>query len=142
MTWITWLIVSITLIIFEIIVQSFFFFFCLSVGSTFAAMISYLNISYWIEFAVFVVASVASIYFIGPVLKRVFGESKMINSNVDALIGENAVVVEKVTPLKSGFVKILGEIWRAKSDIEFESGDIVRIKNISGTTLIIMAVKD
>lgn len=138
MTWIVWLIISVTLIIFEMIMQSFFFFFCLSIGSVFAAIISYLNISDWIEFAVFVVASVMSIYFVRPLLKKIFNKSKMINSNVDALIGESAIVIERITPLKFGFVKVLGEIWRAKSlGIEFEVGEMVRIENVSGTTLIV-----
>ncbi|MDR1511380.1 MAG: NfeD family protein [Endomicrobium sp.] len=137
MTWIVWLIISVTLIIFEMIIQSFFFFFCLFIGSVFAAGISYLNISDWVEFAVFVVTSIMSVYFVKPVLKKVFNGSKTINSNVDALIGETAVVIEKVIPLKSGFVKVLGEIWRAKSDVEFEAGKIVRIENVSGTTLIV-----
>ncbi|MDR2665924.1 MAG: NfeD family protein [Endomicrobium sp.] len=138
MTWIVWLVISVTLVIFEMIMQSFFFFFCLSIGSAFAAVISYLNISDLIEFAVFIVGSIMSIYFVRPLLKKVFSKSKTINSNVDALIGENAVVIERITPLKFGSVKILGEIWRAKSlDIEFEVGEMVRIENVSGTTLIV-----
>ncbi|GMO66919.1 MAG: NfeD family protein [Endomicrobiia bacterium] len=138
MTWIVWLVISVTLIVFEMTMQSFFFFFCFSVGSAFAAVISYLNISDWIEFAVFIVVSIVSMYFVRPLLKKVFNKCKTINSNVDALIGENAVVIERIIPSKFGFVKVLGEIWRAKSsDIEFEVGEIVRIENISGTTLIV-----
>ncbi|MDR1784510.1 MAG: NfeD family protein [Endomicrobium sp.] len=137
MTWIVWLIISVTLMVFEMIIQSFFFFFCFSIGSTFAALISYFNISDLIEFTVFAVTSIVSIYFIRPVLKKILCKSKMINSNVDALIGEDAMVLERVTPLKSGFVKVLGEVWRAKSNIEVEVGERVRIEGVSGTTLIV-----
>jgi membrane protein implicated in regulation of membrane protease activity len=65
--------------------------------------------------------------------------SKAINSNVDALIGTEAIVTERITPLKAGFVKTSGELWRAKSDIEIEieAGEIVRIKGVTGTMLIV-----
>ncbi|GHT09183.1 hypothetical protein AGMMS49532_06390 [Endomicrobiia bacterium] len=62
-------------------------------------------------------------------------KSETVNSNIDVLIGATAVVTEKITPLKTGLVKVLGEIWRAESDIELETGEIVKIKNIDGTTL-------
>jgi membrane protein implicated in regulation of membrane protease activity len=60
-----------------------------------------------------------------------------VNSNIDALIGATAVVTEKVTPLKAGLVRVSGEIWRAESDIDLETGTTVKIKNIDGTTLIV-----
>jgi len=137
MTCIVWFIVSIALLAFEMLSPSFFFFFCLSVGSVFAAIMSWFNVLIQIEFAVFVTVSVISVYFIRPVLKRVLSRSETVNSNVDALIGENAVVVENISPLKSGFVKVLSEIWRAESDVEFKVGETAKIKSISGTRLIV-----
>ncbi|MDR1721377.1 MAG: NfeD family protein [Endomicrobium sp.] len=98
---------------------------------------SWFNVLIQIEFAVFVTVSVISVYFIRPVLKRVLSRSETVNSNVDALIGENAVVVENISPLKSGFVKVLSEIWRAESDVEFKVGETAKIKSISGTRLIV-----
>jgi len=137
MTTTIWIIVSILLLVFEIVIPSVFFFFCLSIGSASAALAAYFNFSLYSEFAVFISVSIASVYFIRPVLKKVLSKSETVNSNVDALIGENAVVIEKITPSKSGFVRVSGEIWRAESDIEFETGETVRIKNVSGTTLIV-----
>jgi membrane protein implicated in regulation of membrane protease activity len=139
MIWITWLIIATILIIFEILISSssFFFFTCLAAGSVFAAAASYFNISSWIEFAVFIVVSILSLYLIRPIFKKTMSKSETVNSNIDALIGATAVVTEKVTPLKAGLVRISGEIWRAKSDIELEVGVAVKIKNIIGTTLIV-----
>jgi membrane protein implicated in regulation of membrane protease activity len=62
---------------------------------------------------------------------------KIVHSNVDAIVGCEAVVTVKITPIKVGFVKILNEIWRARSDIELEVGEVVKIKNVDGTTLIV-----
>ncbi|MDR0820558.1 MAG: NfeD family protein [Endomicrobium sp.] len=135
MIWITWLIIAAVLIIFEILTSSVFFFTCLAAGSVFAAAAAYFNISSWIEFVIFIVVSILSLYLIRPMFKRMMNRSETVNSNIDALIGATAVVAEKITPLKTGLVKVSGEIWRAESDIELETGETVKIKNIAGTTL-------
>ncbi|OEG71187.1 hypothetical protein ATZ36_16135 [Candidatus Endomicrobiellum trichonymphae] len=135
MIWITWLIIATVLIIFEILTSSVFFFTCLSAGSVFAAAVAYFNISSWIEFAIFIVVSILSLYLIRPIFKKMMSKSETVNSNIDALIGATAIVAEKITPLKTGLVKVSGEIWRAESDIELETGETVKIKNIDGTTL-------
>jgi membrane protein implicated in regulation of membrane protease activity len=137
MIWITWLIIAAVLIIFEILISSssVFFFTCLAAGSVFAAMAAYFNVSSWIEFVIFIVVSILSLYLIRPIFKKMMSKSETINSNIDALIGATAIVTEKITPLKAGLVKVSGEIWRAESDIELETGATVKIKNIVGTTL-------
>jgi membrane protein implicated in regulation of membrane protease activity len=135
MIWITWLIIAAVFIIFEMLISSAFFFTCFAVGSVFAAVAAYFNISSWIEFVVFIVTSILSLYIIGPIFKKMISKSETVNSNIDALIGATAIVTEKITPLKTGLVKASGEIWRAESDIELETGETVKIKNIDGTTL-------
>jgi membrane protein implicated in regulation of membrane protease activity len=75
--------------------------------------------------------------FVRPIFKKVIGKSETVNSNVDALIGEKAVVVEKIMPLKPGLIKVLSEIWRAESNVEIEVGEIVNIKYIRGTTAVV-----
>ncbi|MDR3253887.1 MAG: NfeD family protein [Endomicrobium sp.] len=137
MTWIVWIIIAVTLVIFEILTPSTFFFICFSIGSLSAAVAAYFDVLYGVELAVFIIASVISLYLIRPVFKKIIAKSKTVHSNIDALIGAEAVVIEKITPLKTGFVKVLSEIWRAESDVELEAGEIVKIKNISGTTLIV-----
>ena len=58
-------------------------------------------------------------------------------SNVDALIDAHAMVTEKITPSKAGFVKVQSEIWLAESDVEIEAGKEVKIKSISGTKVFV-----
>ncbi|MDR0800172.1 MAG: NfeD family protein [Endomicrobium sp.] len=135
MTWISWLIIAVILIIFEIATPSIFFFVCLAVGSVFAALAAYFDISSWIRFVIFIVASILSLYLIRPIFKKMINKSETINSNIDALIGMAAVVTEKITPSKIGFVKVSSEIWRAESDVELEVGETVKVKKVDGTTL-------
>jgi membrane protein implicated in regulation of membrane protease activity len=58
-----------------------------------------------------------------------------IKTNVDSLIGKNAVVTKKIVPLEDGFVKVDGEIWLAYGDEVFGEGDIVKVESVSGTKL-------
>jgi len=140
MTLIVWLVIAFVFIIFEIMTPSVFFFFCLFIGSIFAAIVSYFGVSILVEFLVFVVVSILSVYFIRPVFRKIISRHESVNSNVDALIGEKVIVIEKITPLKVGFVRVAGEIWRAESDIKLEIGEVVEVRNVKGTTLMVKKI--
>jgi len=56
-------------------------------------------------------------------------------SNVDALIGKQAVVNEAVNPPGLGIIKVEGEIWRAESTEKIEKGQMVEIIAVEGTRL-------
>jgi membrane protein implicated in regulation of membrane protease activity len=141
MTCTIWIIVALALVIFEIMIPSTFFFVCFSVASMFSAIIASLNFSDRVQFAIFISTSIISLYFIKPIFKKIMNKFKIVASNVDAIIGAEVMVSEKIAPLKVGFVKVLGETWRAESDVEFEVGDIVKIMAIRGTTLVVSKVK-
>ncbi|MDR1260099.1 MAG: NfeD family protein [Endomicrobium sp.] len=137
MIWIDWIIIAVVFVIFEMLMPSAFSFICFSVGSLFVAIASYFDILYSSELLVFIIVSILSLCFIRPIFKKFISKSKTVKSNVDILIDNKAIVVEKITSLRTGFVKILNEIWRAKSNVDIEIGEVVKIRNISGTTLIV-----
>ena len=137
MMWITWIIIAVVLVIFEMATTSVFFFICLAIGSVFAAVISCFTYSSLLQFMIFLIISILALYLVGPIFKRMISKAKTVNSNVDALIGAEAIVTEKIMPLKSGFVKVSSEIWRAKCDADIEVGETVIIKKVSGTMLIV-----
>ena len=60
--------------------------------------------------------------------------------NLDAIIGEKAVVVDKIQNIAgSGQVKVHNQIWSARSsdpDVIFEEGDVVSVVAIEGVKLI------
>jgi membrane protein implicated in regulation of membrane protease activity len=64
-------------------------------------------------------------------------------TNVDALIGQRAVVLAEVAPLKYGRVKVGGEDWAAVPEGEqvFEVGTIVIIKGYEGVKLIVAGLE-
>ena len=67
-----------------------------------------------------------------------------IPSNVDALIGKTAVVVEAIEPQRPGRVKYEGEEWRAQTDAPatgpIEPGRNVRIVRVDGVTTFVVAL--
>ncbi|MGD8719091.1 MAG: NfeD family protein [Candidatus Zixiibacteriota bacterium] len=64
-------------------------------------------------------------------------------TNVDALIGQRAVVLAEVAPLKYGRVKVGGEDWAAVPEGEqvFEVGAIVIVKGYEGVKLIVAGLE-
>lgn len=137
MTWLTWIIIAIALVIMEVVTPSIFFFLCLGIGAFFAAIAAYFNVSNWLEFGVFAVMSVVSIYTIRPIFKKAMAKQETVKSNVDELVGAKAVVTGKILPSKAGFVKVQSEIWLAESDEEINEGETVIIQEVSGTKVIV-----
>jgi membrane protein implicated in regulation of membrane protease activity len=141
MTLVSWLIFAVILIICEILTSSVFFFICIAIGSIFAGFTAYYFVDIlWIQIIVFLLVSVLSLYIIRPIFKKMVHKLKTTKSNIDALIEANAIVIEEITPTKAGFVKVYGEIWRAKSDGNIKPGETVKIKSIEGTSLMVEAL--
>ncbi|MDR1928754.1 MAG: NfeD family protein [Endomicrobium sp.] len=134
--WVVWCKISIIFVIFEILTTSMIFF-CFFIGAVIATIVSYFTNSNCTAFIIFILTAIFSIYLIKPISKRIIKRYKSLNSNVDALIGANAIVIQKITPFNYGLIKIYGEVWRAKSDININIGEIVSVENITGTTLVV-----
>jgi membrane protein implicated in regulation of membrane protease activity len=64
-------------------------------------------------------------------------EKYKVASNVDALIGCPAVVVEEIKPNKKGKVKIASEVWLAVSQEEFKVNDVATVVSVDGTKLVV-----
>ncbi|MFE3543354.1 NfeD family protein [Nocardia sp. NPDC059177] len=88
-----------------------------------------------------VFGAVAGVLFLGvrPVLRRRFGTPPPIPTNVDALTGKSALVLEDVAA-HSGRVKLGGEVWTARpldpNDV-YETGVTVYVMKIDGATAVV-----
>ena len=57
-------------------------------------------------------------------------------SNTDALLGQQALVIQRVAPHAPGQVKVSDEVWRAETAAgPFEPGALVTIAGVHGVTL-------
>lgn len=59
-------------------------------------------------------------------------------SNVDAVIGQEGIVLSRVAPHAAGQVRVRDEVWRAlpaSTTAAFEPGTIVTVQDVDGVTL-------
>ncbi|MCL2145383.1 MAG: NfeD family protein, partial [Endomicrobia bacterium] len=117
---------------------SVFFFICLAAGAVLAGIASALGLGIWIQIAVFSFVSIVSVAFIRPLLRKYIKNTDSKSSNVDEIIGKDAIVIEKITAEKQGQVKVMGEVWAAFSESgEIEKDSIVEILSVKGTRVFV-----
>ncbi|MEV0292245.1 NfeD family protein [Nocardia sp. NPDC050710] len=88
---------------------------------------------------VFGIISAVLILGVRPVLRRRFGTPPPIPTNVDALPGKSALVLDQVAA-HSGTVKLGGEVWTARPmnpDETYEPGTTVYVMRIDGATAVV-----
>ncbi len=134
MLWTYWIIAGFALVIIEILMPTSFFFACIGIGAILAGAVTFFTGQSWIQWAVFLLGSVLSIYLIRPLVKPFFRHG-VKKSNVDELIGKKAVIIEAINPPAFGMLKVSGELWRAQADEKIEQGTMVEISAVEGTKL-------
>lgn len=108
-------------------------------GSIVAIILDFFNINIlWQVLSVLLFAT-AGIVFAKTLLNKIM-PTKIIKTNVEAIIGEKCIVTEKVDNYAGcGQVKIKGQIWSARSVDEnetFDEGDILHVVAIEGVKVI------
>ena len=91
------------------------------------------------QILVFLVVSAVGII-LGKTLLSRFKQTKSTKTNIDAVIGEKCVVVEKIDNFAGcGLCKVRGQLWSARSisdDESFVEGDVLTVVAIEGVKLI------
>lgn len=131
-----WFIVSIIFFILEILSPTFFLV-CFSIGALITGLFCLSSISLTVQIFVFVISSLLTLVFLRPFfLKYLDDDSEDKKTNVDALIGQTAIVSEKISPSENkGRVEITGDSWLAisKTGNEISEGERVEILKVEGT---------
>jgi len=99
--------------------------------------------NYLAQIAAFVIVSGIAVLLTRPFAGKITGKS--IRTNADRVVGEEAMVVEKIDKGAVGQVKIFGQVWSAKSkdkNTAYETGDTVIIDEIQGVKLIVKGVEE
>ena len=137
-----WAALSIVLIIAEIVtVQLVSIWF--AAGSLAAFIGSFFGIDFYWQIIIFIIVSVICLAATRPFVKKITKKDHT-KTNVDALIGEECIVKEKVDNLNgTGRVILKGLDWAAQSEDNsvIEEGTVCRVLSISGVKVIIKAVK-
>ncbi|WP_228001476.1 NfeD family protein [Nocardia australiensis] len=106
----------------------------ITAGISFAADTSVVG-----DAVIFAVVSVVLLLGVRPVLLRHFGKPPLTPTNVDALSGKPALVLETVGE-HSGLVKLGGEEWTARPldpTEEYPEGTKVYVMKIDGATAVV-----
>jgi membrane protein implicated in regulation of membrane protease activity len=136
--WVLWTIAAVALAVGEIVTVSFFLG-PLAIAAGLAAVVALVGAGLTVQLLAFVVGSVASLGLIRPVAKRHLRTPARIRTGTAALVGNKAVVLERVDE-HGGSVKIGGEVWTARTydeDDVIEPGARVEVMKIEGATALV-----
>lgn len=136
---IIWLIVLILAIVVELIslgLTSIWF----AGGALVAVLATVLHANIVVQVALFLVVSLLLLYFTRPVAVKYFNKDR-VKTNVESLIGRQAIVVGEIDNLQGiGVVTVGGQEWSARNQNEEEIlpvGTVVEVVSINGVKLIV-----
>ena len=140
---IIWLIVIIGFLIIEIFTTTFISI-CFSLAGIVSLVLYFLGVGLVGQLIGYAVSLALILYFIIPLLRKMTkiksdGSRPSVKTNLDLIIGEIGVCLERITLIRDGIVKVEGKEWTAKviDDIVIEAGDPVLIKEIQGSKVIV-----
>src|SRR5215218_6851053 len=111
--WVVWAIAAAALAAGEIFTLGFFLG-PIAVAAAIAAAVAAAGAGVEVQAAVFVACSAASLLVVRPIARRHMRTPASLRTGTAALVGQRAVVVERVDGDR-GQVKIGGEVWTARS---------------------------
>ena len=138
--WHIWVIAAVLLFIFEMFTPAFVVA-CFGVGCLASALAAYIDASVKVQIAVFSISTAIVLFLIRPIfLQYFYARHPKVRTNVEALIGQTALVEEKIDPATGqGRVKVSGDSWRAlaQNGEIFEEGQQVKIVKLEGMKLVV-----
>ena len=113
------------------------------VGAICAAIATVFTPSLIIQSIVFVSLSLIALIVTKPLVKKIKQNHEKTNTNSDRLIGQIGVVLHSIDdPQSIGQVKVMGEIWSARSDLApIEKDTKVKVLAIEGVKLLVEQVR-
>lgn len=108
-------------------------------GAVIASIAAMAGASVLVQVIAFLAVSALLLYFTRPLAKKKLkvGSEK---TNVDALVGREAVIISAIPPMGTGQARVDGLVWTAaskESHQAIEAGTTVKIKGIEGVKLIV-----
>lgn len=133
-----WLLAGVALIAAEVLSGEFVLV-MLGIAAFGAAGASALGVPLVLDAVVFAALGLGLIFLARPALKRRVLVQRELRTNVDALIGKEAVV-ESAVDSQQGQVRMDGELWSARAFDEtqvMQVGETVTVMQISGATAVV-----
>lgn len=131
-----WMIAGLALLILELFTTTFFLMW-IAAAALLTALLSLLVPLVWLQWIVFTAVSVLLLIFTKPLARRLHTRATA-PSNVDALLGQEAVVLETINEAaNSGRVRVRSDEWRARGSGIIPQGETVIITGVAGATLLV-----
>ena len=136
--WGIWLIIAGFCFIIEMLTVGFFTFW-FAIGALLAMCISFLIDSVFIQTLVFVISSIALLFFTKPFVTKITKKDSVV-TNANQIIGKLGTVIKEVNSLEgSGQIKVGNEIWSAITN-ETENipkGTKIKVLEIDGVKAVV-----
>ena len=97
--------------------------------------------NFFIQFLVFVILGTILLFTTRKYLLRIIGKNEQ-KTNLDRVIGMEAIVTEEINKNIDGEVKVDGKRWTAVSNKKIKVGSTVKVLEINGVKLKVEEVKD
>lgn len=135
-----WAALGLIAVIVEMLVLDFTFL-LLGIAAGGAAIAAAFGVSLPVQLGVFGVLAILGLAIVRPVVRKRFKPTRHTKTNVDALIGAHAKVLEEVTP-DGGLILLNGEHWSARVDRHsaqpmITPGTMVHVIRVDGATAIV-----
>ena len=109
-------------------------------GALFAVIAAALGAHIAIQIGLFLVVSLGLLFFTRPIAVKYFNKDR-VATNVEGIIGKQAVVVEEIDNLKAtGLVTVDGQEWTARASEDgnvIPKGAVVTVVKVSGVKVIV-----
>ncbi len=112
-------------------------------GSVAALAVCLLGGPLWLQVLVFGLVSLALLLMVRPFLKK-YIDPKKVRTNVDAMRGKQAVLIETVDNLAAtGSLELSGVVWTARSadGSVIPAGTVVTIQGVEGVKVLVLPAK-
>jgi membrane protein implicated in regulation of membrane protease activity len=136
--WVWWLLIVVVLLGLEVLSLDLLFA-SFAVGALAGALMGLLGVPVLAQVIVAVVVALVTLFGLRPFAKRFLQRGDPAITNVDALVGHRAVVLERVDS-RDGRVKVGGEVWSARSlqlETSYAPGTDITVVRIDGATAIV-----
>ena len=137
--WLAWCIAAVLLAVGELFTPGLFFLGPVALAAVAAATAAAIGAAVWLQLAVFIAGSAASLGLLRPIARAHLRMPAAIRTGVAALEGAHAVVLQRVDQ-NGGRVRIGGEEWSARAfmpDQVIEAGAQVEVVKIEGATALV-----
>lgn len=138
---IIWIGIIIVFFILEVM-SAVFVALCFSVAALVALVFNLLGFDSTHQIISFIGVLIITLIFLMPFLRRVsrintVESAAHSRTNLDLVIGQTGICVERITNLQDGLVKVDGKVWTAKSDVDIDVDELVIVEQITGARIIV-----